>query len=257
MIELHDITLAYGSRQLLSGVTAVIRAGESTALIGRNGSGKSTLLRAVAGLGVSTLRGGRILVGGTDTARMKPAERARTVSVVTTDKCRVANLRVEDAVALGRAPYTNWIGRMQAGDRQIVNESLAQVGMENFAAKTMDSLSDGEAQRVMIARALAQKTPVILLDEPTAFLDLPARYELCALLRRLAREEGKCILFSTHELDIAVRMCDSVAVIETPSLHVATAAQTLADGTVGRLFSGATVDLGELFGAATDVQRSE
>ena len=257
MIELQDITLAYGSRTLLEGVSAVIRAGESTALIGRNGTGKSTLLRAIAGMGAPTLRGGRILVGGTDTARMKPAQRARTVSVVTTDKCRVANLRVEDAVALGRAPYTNWIGRMQEDDRRIVAGALAQVGMEEFAAKTMDSLSDGEAQRVMIARALAQRTPVILLDEPTAFLDLPARYELCALLRRLAHEEGKCILFSTHELDIAVRMCDSVAVIDTPALHVATAARTVADGMVGRLFSGAGVDLDDLFGRGTDAAKGE
>ena len=241
MIVLRDITLAYGSRTLLEGVTAEIRAGESTALIGRNGTGKSTLLRAVAGIGAKTLRGGQIIVGGVDTARMKPAERARTVSVVTTDKCRISNLRVEDAVALGRAPYTNWIGRMQADDRRTVAESLAQVGMSEFAAKTMDSLSDGEAQRVMIARALAQKTPVILLDEPTAFLDMPARYELCALLRRLAREEGKCILFSTHELDIAMHVCDRVAVIDPPMLHTAAPDEVARSGLIARLFRGVDV----------------
>ena len=241
MLLFENITLAYGSRTLLEGVTAEIRAGESTALIGRNGSGKSTLLRAVAGIGTQTLRSGGIFIGGADTARMKPAERARTVSVVTTDKCRVANLRAEDAVALGRAPYTNWIGRMQSGDREIVAESLTQVGMTAFAAKTMDSLSDGEAQRVMIARALAQKTPVILLDEPTAFLDMPARYELCALLRRLAREEGKCILFSTHELDIAMHVCDRVAVIDPPTLHTAAPAEVARSGLIARLFRGVDV----------------
>ena len=248
MIELREITLAYGSRVLLEGVTATIPGGCSTALVGRNGTGKSTLLRAVAGIGAKTLCSGGIYVGGRDTARMKASERARTVSVVTTDKCRVANLPVEDAVALGRAPYTNWIGRMQADDRRMVAEALEQVGMASFARKTMDSLSDGEAQRVMIARALAQHTPVILLDEPTAFLDMPARYELCALLRRLAHEEGKCILFSTHELDIAMRMCDRVAVIDPPSLQVATAAETLAGGAVGRLFGGAECGLPELLG---------
>ena len=236
MIELHNITLAYGSRTLLEGVTAQIGAGGTTALIGRNGSGKSTLLRAVAGIGTDTLRSGSITVGGRNTAQMRSHERARMVSVVTTDKCRVANLRVEDAVALGRAPYTNWIGRMQADDRRTVAESLARVGMESFAHKTMDSLSDGEAQRVMIARALAQQTPVILLDEPTAFLDMPARYELCALLRRLARDEGKCILFSTHELDIAMNMCDRVAVIDPPALCMAPAADIARDGIIGRLF---------------------
>lgn len=242
MILLENITLAYGRRMLIEGVTAEIRAGESTALIGRNGTGKSTLLRAVAGLDAKTLRSGRILIGGVDTAHMKSTERAHTVSVVTTDKCRIANLRVEDAVALGRAPYTNWIGRMQADDRRTVAESLEQVGMSSFACKTMDSLSDGEAQRVMIARALAQRTPVILLDEPTAFLDMPARYELCALLRRLAREEGKCILFSTHELDIAMHVCDRVAVVDIPALHVATPAEIVREGVMARLFHG--VDAG-------------
>lgn len=239
MIEFRNMTLAYGERILMEDVTAAIRAGESTALIGRNGTGKSTLLRAVAGIGQRTLRGGAILLGGTDAAAMTPMQRARTVSVVTTDKCRVANLRAEDAVALGRAPYTNWIGRLQRDDRRIVAESLERVGMTHFARKTMDSLSDGEAQRVMIARALAQQTPVILLDEPTAFLDLPARYELCTLLRALARDGGKCILFSTHELDIAMRMCDRVAVIDTPSLSIVEAAGAAGSEAVGRLFGTA------------------
>lgn len=108
---------------------------------------------------------------------------------------------------------------MQEADRAVVERSLRLVGMSAFARKTMDRMSDGECQRVMIARALAQDTPVILLDEPTAFLDLPNRYELATLLRRLTRDEGKCILFSTHDLDVALSLCDSVALIDTPSLH--------------------------------------
>ena len=122
---------------------------------------------------------------------------------------KIANLACEDVVALGRAPYTNWIGRMQETDRDIVARSLRLVGMEAFARKTMDRMSDGECQRILIARALAQDTPVILLDEPTAFLDLPNRYELATLLRRLAHDEGKCILFSTHDLDVALGLCDA------------------------------------------------
>ncbi len=135
---------------------------------------------------------------------------------MTTDKVRIANLTCEDVVSLGRAPYTNWIGRMQDGDRTVVERSLDLVGMSAFARKTLDRMSDGECQRVMIARALAQDTPVILLDEPTAFLDLPNRYELATLLRRLSRDEGKCILFSTHDLDIALSLCDAVALIDPP-----------------------------------------
>lgn len=108
---------------------------------------------------------------------------------------------------------------MQQADRDIVSRSLSLVGMSSFARKTMDRMSDGECQRILIARALAQDTPVILLDEPTAFLDLPNRYELASLLRRLAHEEGKCIFFSTHDLDVALGLCDATALIDTPALH--------------------------------------
>ena len=153
-----------------------------------------------------------------------------------TDKVRIANLPCEDLVALGRAPYTNWIGRLQDVDREIVADALAKVGMSDFAHKTMDRMSDGECQRVMIARALAQQTPVILLDEPTAFLDMPNRYELCRLLQRLAHDEQKAIIFSTHELDIASKMCDSIALIDPPHLLHQSAAEIVAGGAIERLF---------------------
>ena len=143
--------------------------GSITALIGRNGTGKSTLLRAIAGLGTAT---GEIRLCGKPLAALTALQRASTVSFVTTDKIRIANLACEDVVALGRAPYTNWIGRMQQADRDIVSRSLSLVGMSSFARKTMDRMSDGECQRILIARALAQDTPVILLDEPTNNLDL-------------------------------------------------------------------------------------
>ena len=154
---------------------------------------------------------------------------------------RIANLACEDVVALGRAPYTNWIGRMQETDRDIVARSLRLVGMEAFACKTMDRMSDGECQRILIARALAQDTPVILLDEPTAFLDLPNRYELATLLRRLAHDEGKCILFSTHDLDVALGLCDAVALIDTPDLHCLPASDMASSGHIERLFAGAGI----------------
>lgn len=238
-VELEHLTLAYGSRTLLADATASFRAGELTALLGRNGTGKSTLLRAVAGLGA--VQGGTVRICERPLTRLAPPDLARLVSFVTTDKVRIANLACEDVVALGRAPYTNWIGRLQRTDREAVARALALVGMEGFALKTMDRMSDGECQRIMIARALAQATPVILLDEPTAFLDLPNRYDLCALLGRLAREEGKCILFSTHELDIALSLCDSVALIDPPALRCLPAREMAASGWIERLFAGATV----------------
>lgn len=234
-ISLNHIRLGYGSRILLEDASAHFEQGSLCALIGRNGTGKSTLLRAIAGLG--EVEEGEIALCGRSLAQLPTTERATTVSFVTTDKVRITNLRCEDLVALGRAPYTNWIGRMQESDRERVLQALDTVGMSDFADKTLDRMSDGECQRVMIARALAQDTPVILLDEPTAFLDLPNRYTLASLLQRLAHEEHKCVLFSTHDLDVALSFCDSVALIDTPRLHHLPADEMVHSGLVEHLFS--------------------
>lgn len=233
-ILLNDITLRYGQRILLEGVSTTFPQASLTALIGRNGTGKSTLLRAIAGLGPAS---GTVKLCGRPLAGLPARERATTLSFVTTDKVRIANLACEDVVALGRAPYTDWIGHLQEEDRAVVERSLRLVGMESFARKTMDRMSDGECQRVMIARALAQDTPIILLDEPTAFLDLPNRYALALLLRKLAHEERKCILFSTHDLDIALSLCDTIALLDTPQLHHLPAEEMVRSGLIERLFA--------------------
>ena len=234
MIELRSITLGYDDRRLLDGASMRLDRGEITALIGRNGAGKSTLLRAIGGLG--EIRGGEIMLDGQPVKGMSAQRLAETVSFVTTERVRIANLRCRDVVALGRAPYTNWIGRMQLEDAEIVETALEQVGMSDYADRTMERMSDGECQRVMIARALAQHTPVILLDEPTSFLDLPNRYEICSLLRDLAHSEGKTVLYSTHELDIAMSLCDSVALIDSPRLHHLPVGEMKSSGLVERLF---------------------
>lgn len=218
MIQLHDLSIAFGPRTLLSHVSASFPKGRLTALIGRNGSGKSTLLRAMAGL--NRRYSGDILLDGQNIRALNTGEMARLLALVTTARTRVPSLRCEDVVAIGRAPYTNWIGRMQPTDREIVMRSLRSVGMESYADRTVDTLSDGENQRVMIARALAQDTPVILLDEPTSFLDLPGRYELCDLLERIAHNEAKTVIFSTHELDLARERCDTLALITRSSLEL-------------------------------------
>ena len=239
MIRFENLTLGYGSRTLIDSLTGEIRRGHLTALVGRNGTGKSTLLRAIAQLG--DIASGEIFIDGKELSRISPSEMASKVALVTTDKVRIANLRCRDVVALGRAPYTNWIGRMQEQDNEIVEQSLAAVGMSNYADKTMDRMSDGECQRIMIARALAQQTPIILLDEPTAFLDMPNRYELCTLLRGLAHRENKSILFSTHELDIALELCDSIALIAPPQMHILPTEEMIRSGHIERLFTTGVV----------------
>ena len=224
MIELQHFSIGYKENSLLHEVNATIKKGQLTALIGRNGTGKSTLLRAIT------------------------EDMAKTLAVVTTERTRIANLRCKDVVAIGRAPYTNWIGRMQETDKEIVMQSLISVGMEAYANRTMDKMSDGECQRVMIARALAQDTPIILLDEPTSFLDMPNRYELVALLRRLVHDEKKCIMFSTHELDIALSMCDSIALLDTPNLSCLTASEMQKSGYIDRLFQNENIRFDSLCG---------
>ena len=239
MIELKELTLGYGQRTLLETVNARITGGQLVALLGRNGTGKSTLLRAMMGL--EKPQSGEITLQGKNIASLKPEKLARNISFVTTDKVRIANLRCKDVVALGRAPYTNWIGQLQPEDQKRVDDAMQLVGMSSYAEKTMDKMSDGECQRIMIARALAQDTPVILLDEPTAFLDLPNRYELCLLLKNWHRKKKKCVLFSTHDLDIALSLCDSIMLIDNPQMYTLPTPEMVASGHIERLFRNESV----------------
>lgn len=235
MIQLQNISLGYDTKHLLlDNVSTTFACGTTTALIGRNGTGKSTLLRAI--IGSEPLKHGSILINNADIQQINPQQLSQLVAFVTTERIRIANLSCRDVVALGRAPYTNWIGRMQPEDEAIVMQSLEKVGMASYALRTMDKMSDGECQRVMIARALAQQTPVILLDEPTSFLDMPNRYALCRLLADLAHEENKCIIFSTHELDIAQSLCDTIALIDSPNMHHLPTPEMISSGHIEKLF---------------------
>lgn len=234
MIRIENLTLGYGERILLENVSATIEGGQIVALLGRNGAGKSTLLRTLSGM--SRPLSGKVFFDGNDVSAMKPVALARTVSLVNTERVRIPNLYCKDVVALGRAPYTNWVGRMSDHDYEIVQHSMELVGMNDYAYKTMDCMSDGECQRIMIARALAQDTNIILLDEPTSFLDLPNRYELVSLLRDMAHRENKCILFSTHELDIALSLCDSIMLIDNPFMYCDTAEGMKKSGLIGKAF---------------------
>ncbi|MDE7129968.1 MAG: ABC transporter ATP-binding protein, partial [Alistipes sp.] len=159
------------------------------------------------------------------------------IAFVNTDRIHAENMSARELVAIGRSPYTDWIGRLDDNDRHIIDQALETVGIADLADRMVETLSDGECQRVMIARALAQSTPVILLDEPTAFLDMPNRYELCTLLQRLAHQHDKCIIFSTHDLDIALSLCDNIALIDSPRLHFMPTPDMIRSGCIERLFS--------------------
>lgn len=185
-----------------------IHSGQLICLLGPNGAGKSTLIRTLAGL--QPAMSGTVETGGKNITKLQPKERAKRLSMVLTGRVEAGNLNVYSVVALGRFPYTNWLGTMQPHDREIVEWAMQLTDTTSFANRKLIELSDGESQKVMLARALVQDTPVIILDEPTAHLDLPNRITLMRLLHQLAKTTGKGILLSTHDLDLALQTADEV-----------------------------------------------
>lgn len=226
MIKLKDVTVGYkDSAPLLLHQSCEIPAGTLTALIGRNGSGKSTLLRALCG--TQPLLGGEILLGDLNPAKSTAAELAGKLSIVTTGRVDARHMTARQLVEMGRAPLTGLFGRMHPQDYEAVDRALNMVGLGSLAEREISGLSDGEHQRLMIARALAQDTPIILLDEPTGFLDVPNRKAVTELLRNLAHNQGKTILYSTHELDLALSASDLILHISRPNLLLGTPAEVM------------------------------
>jgi iron complex transport system ATP-binding protein len=199
------IVVADGLPELL------LQPGKLVCLLGPNGSGKSTLLRTLAGL--QPALGGTIHIEGVD--RWTPAELARKISLVLTDRVRGNNLTVGSLVALGRYPWSGWLGGLNATDKASIAWAIRATGVGPLLERKFHTLSDGQSQKVMLARALAQDTPILMLDEPTAHLDLPSRIRLMRLLHQLARETDKGILVSTHELDLALQIADEVWLLQT------------------------------------------
>ncbi len=222
ILNLSNLTLGYKGRgDVFRGLNAELRRGELVALLGANGSGKSTLLKALAG----NLRplNGSVEVGGKPLSNLPAMERARLVSIVTTDKAAVGGLTVEELVAMGRYPHTGALGRHTPADREIIAEAIESVGLGHLAKRLTANLSDGERQKAMIARALAQQTPVMLLDEPTAFLDAASRIETLSLLRSLAIESSKAVLLSTHDIAPAMRLSTKLWLVKNdPATGIST-----------------------------------
>ena len=213
IIRIKSLSIGYSEgnknqKILFSDLNLTCRRGEIIGLIGKNGSGKSTLLKTLAGL-LKPLDG-NIFINDSTIRRFTRRELARQVSFVSTEVPVIPNLSVSELVSLGRYPYTDWTGRLSREDMEQVNTSIEQVDIGYLSAKPVSEISDGERQRVMIARALAQDTGIMILDEPTAFLDLPNKYEILRLLNHLASAKGKTILFSTHDLGIAFHEADKI-----------------------------------------------
>jgi iron complex transport system ATP-binding protein len=215
-IVIKDLSVGYqtslGKNRVIFGpVNAEVHRGEMVGIIGRNGIGKSTLLRTIAGL--QTPLSGDILINDINNHNRKLKDMAKLISFVSTEPVYARQIKVIELITMGRFPYTGWLGNLNNHDRQAIEAAVVQTGVGPLSRKQIYELSDGERQKVMIARALAQDTPLIILDEPTAFLDLPARYEILRILQELTSNHGKTVLFSTHDLSIAMDVADRLWVM--------------------------------------------
>ena len=227
IISLSQLSVGYTlSHPIISDINLELRSGQLACLIGENGIGKSTLLKTLTGF-LPKLKGS-LLLGNRDIESFSQRELARQVSIVLTQKPDVQNLTIEEIIGLGRSPYTGFFGRLRAEDRKVVDDAIATMGIEKLRGRMIQTLSDGERQKVMIAKALAQETPVILLDEPTAFLDFPSKAETFQSLQRMAHERDKLILLSTHDLELAVRFSDSLLEVKAGTLKAVSAAEVKA-----------------------------
>lgn len=262
VLRTRDLAVGYRSRRrgaattILDGLDVTAASGELTCLLGPNGSGKSTLLRTIAGM--QPPLAGDVALGGDALGSLSTRERARRLAVVLTDGVDAGMLRAVDLVALGRHPHTGWDGRLRAADHDAVRWALAAVAATPLAEREVGSLSDGERQRVLIARALAQQPRLLALDEPVAFVDVARRLELTALLRDLAAECDLGVLLTTHDIDLALRTADVVWLIEplpdgTRRLHVGGPEDLVLSGAVDRAFASAHVRFDAARGAFTAV----
>ena len=233
-ITTNRLTVGYRGHRVVEDISLSLPCGRLVCLLGPNGAGKSTLLRTLCGFQPPIA--GTVTISGSDITTMSAAEVARLVSVVLTDRPLTPSLTAAEMVGMGRAPYTGFWGRLSDDDRRLVSEAMQTVGIAPLATRRMGQLSDGELQKVMIAKALAQHTPVIVLDEPTAFLDYPSKVAVMKNLARLAHDEGKTILMSTHDLELAAQLGDELMEIENKHIRKITADEV--SRIIGRLLRG-------------------
>ncbi|MEI6752313.1 MAG: ABC transporter ATP-binding protein [Paludibacter sp.] len=215
ILTTHKLSIGYSKKGktdvIQSALNLELKAGELVCMIGPNGTGKSTLLRTLTGL--QKPLSGKTFINGKELSRLKQREKAMLISLVLTDRIEIENATVYNIVSLGRHPHSDWWGSITDNEDKIIHEAIEMVHLKHKMNQNINELSDGERQRVMIAKALAQDTPIIMLDEPTAHLDLPNRVEIMLLLHRLAHKTDKAILLSTHELDLALQAADRIWLI--------------------------------------------
>jgi iron complex transport system ATP-binding protein len=213
--------------------------GQLVALVGANGIGKSTLLRTITG--IQKPLSGTILLNGKDIFSYEPLDLAQNLSLVLTEKLPPSNLTVFELIALGRQPYTNWLGKLSPEDSEKINQAIALTQIEHLTGKRHYEISDGQLQVVLIARALAQDTPLIILDEPTTHLDLLHKVAVFKLLKKLSHETHKCILFSTHDIDLAIQLSDVMIVMTEDNVVQDQPCNLISEGVFDTIFKDETL----------------
>lgn len=234
----QNLSIGYESKKerlcLAQNLNLSLGAGKLIALIGANGVGKSSLLRSITG--IQKPLEGTVLLNGKNINHYQPLELAQNLSVVLTEKLPPSNLSVFELVALGRQPYTNWLGTLTERDIQIIENAIELTQIASLSDKKHYEISDGQLQKVLIARALAQDTPLIVLDEPSTHLDLLHKVSLLKLLKRLSSQTGKCILFSTHDIEMAIQLSDQMIVMSPDSLVQGQPCELIGRGVFNKLF---------------------
>lgn len=240
LLDIRDLSIGYRHRPVLQGINLSLEAGTLTSLLGSNGAGKSTLLRTIAG----TLApiSGEILIDGKPLPSLSASSLAKVIAIVNTERTMAGGLTVKELVGLGRHPFTGFLGRLTVEDKERVEQAMLQVGIDHKSTCSMASLSDGERQKTMIAKALAQDTPLILMDEPTAFLDAASRIEMMSLLARLAHDQGKSILLSTHDIAPAVSLSDQLWLMMPDGTVAQGSSAELSSTALPSIFAGRSVE---------------
>lgn len=218
-ISTNNLTIGYEHTVVQRDLSFSLLQGEMVCMLGKNGCGKSTLLRTLAGL--QPVLGGEFSFPISD-IRYPISDNPSNIALVLTERLSLENTTVHDVVAMGRYPYTSFLGGLSHDDERVIALALQQVGLEDAAHTFFNAHSDGEKQRVLIAKAITQETPIILLDEPTAHLDLPNRIKILQLLRRLAHEQGKTVVISTHELELAIQLSDRILLMSEQGIQLDT-----------------------------------
>ncbi len=223
MLEVKSLCVAYGSRLVLRDINLILAPGNVVGLIGPNGAGKTTLIRAMSG--VLPIQSGQVWVNGQALGRLPPAQRARWVGVVPQARNLPPAFSGWETVALGRTPYLNWLGQFSTRDKTAIQSAMQRTSTLDLADRLVGELSGGEQQRLLIARALAQSAPILLLDEPTAHLDLQYQFGLLDLVRELAKKDGLSILLALHDLNLVARYTDQVLLLVGGQVQAAGAPQ--------------------------------